>query len=179
MLNVIIVILSMFFSSKTIASDKSFHDFSVESISGEKINLSDFKSKVVLLVNTASQCGFTPQYAGLQKVYDRYKDDGLIVLGVPSDDFNQELDSNKDVKKFCEIRYGVSFPMTSIQKIKGDQAHPLYKWIALNTSVIGQPRWNFHKFLIGKDGKIINWFSSMTSPTSDGLIRQLEDALFN
>ena len=116
--------MAMFFSSQTISSDKNFHDFSIESISGDKINLSDYKSKVVLLVNTASQCGFTPQYAGLQKVYDRYKDDGFIVLGVPSDDFNQELDSNKDVKKFCEIRYGVNFPMTSIQRIKGEQAHP-------------------------------------------------------
>ena len=102
------------------------------------------------MVNTASQCGFTPQYSGLQKIYDRYKEDGFIVLGVPSDDFNQELSTNSDVKKFCEIRYGVNFPMTSIQKIKGNDAHPIYKWIADNVSVIGQPRWNFHKYLIGK-----------------------------
>ena len=169
----------MFFSTKSISSDKSFHDFSIESISGEKISLADYKNKVVLLVNTASQCGFTPQYAGLQKIYDRYKDDGFIVLGVPSDDFNQELSTDDDVKKFCEIRYGVNFPLTSIQKIKGESAHPLYKWISGNTSVIGQPRWNFHKYLIGKEGKIINWFSSMTSPTSDGLLKQVEQALYN
>ena len=169
----------MFFSTKSISSDKSFHDFSIESISGENISLADYKNKVVLLVNTASQCGFTPQYAGLQKIYDRYKDDGFVVLGVPSDDFNQELSTDDDVKKFCEIRYGVNFPLTSIQKIKGESAHPLYKWISGNTSVIGQPRWNFHKYLIGKEGKIINWFSSMTSPTSDGLLKQVEQALYN
>ncbi len=169
----------MFFSTKSISSDKSFHDFSIESISGEDIVLADYKDKVVLLVNTASQCGFTPQYAGLQKIYDRYKDDGFVVLGVPSDDFNQELSNDDDVKKFCEIRYGVNFPLTSIQKIKGESAHPLYKWISGNTSVIGQPRWNFHKYLISKEGQIVDWFSSMTSPTSEGLLKQVEQALYN
>ena len=169
----------MIFSTKSMSSEKSFHDFSIESISGGDISLADYKNKVVLLVNTASQCGFTPQYAGLQKIYDRYKDDGFVVLGVPSDDFNQELSSDDDVKKFCEIRYGVNFPLTSIQKIKGDSAHPLYKWISGNTSVIGQPRWNFHKYLISKEGKVLNWFSSMTSPTSDGLLKQVEQALYN
>jgi glutathione peroxidase len=179
MFKLFLMILSMIFSTKSMSSDKSFHDFSIESISGGDISLSDYKNKVVLLVNTASQCGFTPQYAGLQKIYDRYKDDGFVVLGVPSDDFNQELSSDDDVKKFCEIRYGVNFPLTSIQKIKGDSAHPLYKWISGNTSVIGQPRWNFHKYLISKDGQVINWFSSMTSPTSDGLLKQVEQALYN
>ena len=179
MFKLFLMILSMIFSTKSMGYDKSVHDFSIESISGGDISLSDYKNKVVLLVNTASQCGFTPQYAGLQKIYDRYKDDGFVVLGVPSDDFNQELSSDDDVKKFCEIRYGVNFPLTSIQKIKGDSAHPLYKWISGNTSVIGQPRWNFHKYLISKEGQILNWFSSMTSPTSDGLLKQVEQALYN
>ena len=160
------------------ASEKVFHDFTIESISGETINLSDYKSKVVLLVNTASKCGFTPQYSGLQKIYERYKDDGLVVLGVPTNDFNQELSKDSDVKEFCEIRFGVEFPMSSIQPIRGENAHPVYKWIQSNVSVIGQPRWNFHKYLIGKDGKIINWFSSMTSPTSEGLVNQIETALY-
>ena len=146
---------------------------------GDNIDLSQYKDKVVLLVNTASKCGFTPQYAGLQKLYDRYKADGFVVLGVPSNDFNQELGNDADVKDFCEIRYGVNFPLTSIQKIKGDGAHPLYKWISGNTSVIGQPRWNFHKYLISKEGQVLNWFSSMTSPTSDGLLKQVEQALYN
>lgn len=173
------LLIFFMFSSNSQSSEKSFHDFSIESISGETIDLSDYKSKVVLLVNTASKCGFTPQYSGLQKIYDRYKDDGFIILGVPTNDFNQELAKDDDVKQFCEIRYGVKFPMASIHKIKGDEAHPIYKWIKENVSVIGQPRWNFHKFLIDKDGKIINWFSSMTSPTSEGFINQVEDAIYN
>lgn len=175
----IILFALMFFSSNSNSSEGSFYDFNIKSITGEEIKLSDYKDKVVLLVNTASQCGFTPQYSGLQKIYDRYKNDNFIVLGVPSDDFNQELSNESDVKKFCEIRYGVNFPLTSIQKIKGDNAHPLYKWIASNVSVIAQPRWNFHKYLISKDGQILNWYSSMTSPTSDGLTKQIEEALYN
>ena len=167
------------FMTNSDASEKVFHDFTIESISGETINLSDYKSKVVLLVNTASKCGFTPQYSGLQKIYERYKDDGLVVLGVPTNDFNQELSKDSDVKEFCEIRFGVEFPMSSIQPIRGENAHPVYKWIKSNVSVIGQPRWNFHKYLIGKDGKIINWFSSMTSPTSEGLVNQIETALYD
>ena len=166
------------FMSNADESEKVFHDFKIESISGETINLSDYKSKVVLLVNTASKCGFTPQYSGLQKIYERYRDDGLVVLGVPTYDFNQELSKDSDVKEFCEIRFGVEFPMSSIQPIRGENAHPVYKWIQSNVSVIGQPRWNFHKYLIGKDGKIINWFSSMTSPTSEGLVNQIETALY-
>ena len=179
MINLFTFILAMFFCFNTNSSEGNFHDFEITSITGDNIKLSDYKNKVVLLVNTASQCGFTPQYAGLQKIYDRYKEDNFIVLGVPSNDFNQELSKESDVKKFCEIRFGVNFPLTSIQKIRGEAAHPLYKWIAGNVSVIGQPRWNFHKYLIGKDGKIINWFSSMTSPTSDGLLKQVEQALYN
>ena len=176
-------LLSIFFlilfMSNADASEKIFHDFTIESISGETINLSDYKSKVVLLVNTASKCGFTPQYSGLQKIYERYKNDGFVVLGVPTNDFNQELSKESDVKEFCEIRFGVEFPMSSIQPIRGENAHPIYKWIQANVSVIGQPRWNFHKYLIGKDGKIINWFSSMTSPTSEGLVNQIETALYD
>ena len=167
------------FMSKAETSEKVFHDFTIESISGDTINLSDYKSNVVLLVNTASKCGFTPQYSGLQKIYEKYKDDGLVVLGVPTNDFNQELSKDSEVKEFCEIRFGVEFPMSSIQPIRGENAHPIYKWIKSNVSVIGQPRWNFHKYLIGKDGKIINWFSSMTSPTSEGLLNQIETALYD
>ena len=173
------ILFLILFMSNADSTDKVFHDFTIESISGETINLSDYKSKVVLLVNTASKCGFTPQYSGLQKIYDKYKNDGLVVLGVPTNDFNQELSKESDVKEFCEIRFGVEFPMSSIQPIRGENAHPIYKWIQANVSVIGQPRWNFHKYLIGKDGKIINWFSSMTSPTSEGLVNQIETALYD
>ena len=147
-------------------------------IDGTVENLANYNGKTLLIVNVASNCGFTPQYSGLQQLFDRYKDDGLVVLGVPSNDFNQELHNDEEVKKFCEIRYGVNFPLTKIQKIRGDNAHPIYKWISSNVSVIGAPRWNFHKYLIGKDGNIINWYSSMTSPSSEGLINEIEEALY-
>ena len=109
----------------------------------------------------------------------------IVVLLGDIDELNSYIGNaitvckDEDVKQFCEIRYGVNFPMTSIQKIKGENAHPLYKWISSNVSVIGQPRWNFHKYLISKEGKVLNWFSSMTSPTSDGLTKQIEEALYN
>ncbi len=179
MRNVFFFLFMIFFSFNSHSDDKSFHDFKIESITGDEIKLSDFKNKVVLLVNTASQCGFTPQYSGLQKIYDRYKDEGFSVIGVPSNDFNQEFSKNSDVQNFCEIRFGVNFPLTSIQKVRGNEAHPIYKWISSNVSVIAQPRWNFHKYLIGKDGKIINWYSSMTSPTSETLLNEVENAIFN
>lgn len=174
----IILIFAMLFSFSSNSSEKKFHDFSFNSIEGNTINLSQYKENVTLLVNTASKCGFTPQYAGLQKLYDRYKDDGLVVIGVPSNEFNQELYKESDVKEFCEIRFGVNFPLTDIQKLKGNDAHPVYKWISENVSVIATPRWNFHKYLIGKDGNIINWYSSMTSPSSESMINDIEKALY-
>lgn len=172
-----ITLTMIFLNNQSLADNLSFYDIVIDSIEGKEIKISDYKGKAVLIVNTASKCGFTPQYAGLQKLHERYQDEGLIVLGVPSNDFNQELNKNTDVKEFCEIRYGVDFPMTTIQKIKGPDAHPLYKWLSSNVSVIGTPRWNFHKFLIGKNGEFLNWFSSMTSPSSEGLIKQIELAL--
>ena len=178
MKNILVFFLIMFFFNSSSTDDKNFHDFTLESIEGKSISLDSFEKKVVLLVNTASKCGFTPQYSGLQKLYDRYKDDGLVVLGVPSNDFNQELSNNEQGKEFCEIRYGVNFPLTKILNVRGDNAHPLYKWIAKNVSVIGTPRWNFHKYLIGKDGNIVNWYSSMTSPNSESLIKEIETALY-
>ena len=178
MKNILVFFLIMFFFNQTSSEDKNFHDFSVPSIEGKSISLNSFDNKVVLLVNTASKCGFTPQYAGLQKLYDRYKNDGFVVLGVPSNDFNQELSQDQQVKEFCEIRFGVNFPLTKILNVRGEDAHPLYKWIAQNVSVIGTPRWNFHKYLIGKDGNVVNWYSSMTSPSSDTLIKEIETALY-
>ena len=176
-MKVLTVLYLFFFVTMVESKTKSFHDFSIETIEGGNLELSDYKNKVVLLVNTASKCGFTPQYSGLQTIYDRYKDDGLVVLGVPSNDFNQEFSKDSDVKEFCEIRFGVNFPLTKITNVRGDNAHPIYKWISENVSVIGTPRWNFHKYLIGKDGQIINWFSSMTSPTSQSFTNQVEKAL--
>ena len=174
-----IFIIVILFSGPVNANMKNAFDFKFDSIDGKELNLSKYKGNILLVVNVASRCGFTNQYEGLQTLWEEYKNKGFVVIGVSSNDFNQELSKESDVKEFCEIRFGVEFPMSSIQPIRGENAHPIYKWIQANVSVIGQPRWNFHKYLIGKDGKIINWFSSMTSPTSEGLVNQIETALYD
>ena len=155
----------------------SFKDINEEDV----INLSDYKGKTLVVVNTASLCGFTYQYDGLQKLYDDYKDQGLVVLGVPSNDFgNQESGTNSEVKEFCESTFSITFPLTEKNVVKGKDAHPFFKWSKKELGFIGGvPRWNFHKYLISKDGQILNWYSSMTSPTSDGLIKQIEEAIYN
>ena len=154
------------------------HDFSFTSIEGKPLNLADFAGKAVLVVNTASACGLTPQYKGLQALWDAKKDDGLVVLGVPSNDFGaQEPGSESEVKEFCEVRYGVSFPLTSKNPVIGAEAHPLYKWIGGQTGEAGLPKWNFHKYLIGKDGTLKGVFGSMTAPDAPELKAAIDEAL--
>ena len=177
-MRLIFKVIILFYSS-VVPALTEINEFAFKNIDGGTLTLRDFEGKAVLLTNTASRCGFTRQYSDLERLHQAYKDKGLVVIAVPSNDFNQELGNDADVKEFCEIRYGVNFPLTSIQKIKGSDAHPVYKWISSEASVIAQPRWNFHKFLIGKNGEILNWFSSMTSPSSTGFITQIEDAIFN
>ena len=139
-----------------------------------------FEGKVVLLVNTASMCGFKGQYRGLQGLWTEYKDRGFVVIGVPSDDFGgQELDTAEQVKSFCTLNYGIDFPMTDIAVVKGPNAHPYYKWIADMYGSVALPRWNFHKHVIDADGKLVDWFASTTSPTSDRLRNSIETALKN
>ena len=175
----IILITIMFsFSNKASAEyDKLIYDFEIESITGEKIDFSKYKSKVILLVNVASQCGFTKQYTDLQKLWETYKDKGLIVLGVPSQSFNQEMNSEKDIKTFCEINFNINFPMTSIFDVKGDNAHEIYKWAKINYGRSAIPKWNFHKILINKDGKIEHTFSSFVKPESKKIILKIESLL--
>ncbi|MEC7485398.1 MAG: glutathione peroxidase, partial [Pseudomonadota bacterium] len=146
------------------------HDFTFENIDGGPLPLSDFAGKTVLLVNTASMCGFTAQYEALQAVYDKYRDAGLVVLGVPSDDFGgQEYDSADEIKQFCEINYGITFPMTDKVRVKGDNAHPFYQWVAAQGRM-KLPRWNFYKHVIDADGNLVEWFASTTSPDSSKVI---------
>jgi glutathione peroxidase len=134
---------------------------SIASIGGDKLDTSAFKGKVVLLVNTASFCGFTGQYKGLEALWRRYKDKGLVVLGVPSNDFGeQEPGSNAEIKKFCEANFDVTFPLADKQVVSGERAHPLYRWAARQTGALGVPTWNFHKILIGRDGRIVEWFTA-------------------
>ena len=156
------------------------HDFSFTGIDGADLRLADYKGKVVLLVNTASMCGFTGQYKGLQSLWSDYKDRGLIVLGVPSDDFGgQELDTAEQVKSFCTLNYNIDFPLTDITVVKGPNAHPYYKWIADMHGSLAAPRWNFHKHVIGANGKLVDWFASTTSANSDRLRNAIETALKN
>ncbi len=153
------------------------HDFTFENIDGGPLPLSDFAGKTVLLVNTASMCGFTAQYEALQAVYDKYRDAGLVVLGVPSDDFGgQEYDSADEIKQFCEINYGITFPMTDKVRVKGDNAHPYYQWVAAQGRM-KLPRWNFYKHVIDADGNLVEWFASTTSPDSSKVIDAIEKEL--
>jgi glutathione peroxidase len=157
---------------------QSAHDFNFTSIDGADLPLSDFKGKAVLIVNTASMCGFTSQYRGLQALWDSYRTRGLVVLGVPSDDFGgQELDSAAEVKSFCTINYDIDFPMTDIVSVKGPSAHPYYKWVADVHGGLAVPRWNFHKHLVDADGNLVDWFVSTTSPSSLKLQRAIEKVL--
>jgi glutathione peroxidase len=134
---------------------------SIDSISGDKLATAAFKGHVVLLVNTASFCGFTGQYKGLEALWRRYKDKDLVVLGVPSNDFGeQEPGTNAEIKKFCEATFDVTFPLADKEIVSGERAHPLYRWAAKQTGALGVPTWNFHKILIGRDGRIVEWFTA-------------------
>ena len=143
---------------------KTAYDFSFNSIDGGKLNLSDYKGKTLVITNVASRCGFTNQYKGLQSIWDEYKEKNVVVIGVSSNDFNQELNSKEEVKKFCEVNFGINFPMTDITKVKGKDAHPFYHWV--NQTHGSKPKWNFYKILINKDGQVEDTFSSFTKPDS-------------
>ena len=176
----IIIILSMiFFMDKTNANyEKIFFDFNIKSLDGKNIELSDFKNKAVLVVNVASNCGFTKQYSDLQKLWDKYRNRGLIVLGVPSNQFGgQEPGTNEEIKKFCEVNFNVNFPMSAKIEVKGENAHPLYLWAKKNFGKSAVPKWNFHKILINKNGKIQNTYSSLTNPTSNKITNEIEKIL--
>ena len=167
-----------FFKNSAMANyEKLFFDFKIESISGEVIDLNKYKNKVILLVNTASYCGFTKQYSDLQELWDKYNIKGLIVLGVPSNSFNQEKKNNEEVKKFCEVNFNINFPMTTIIDVKGDNAHEIFKWAKKNYGKSAIPKWNFHKILINKEGKIEETFTSFTKPNSNKIINKIEKLL--
>ena len=169
----------MFFFKNTVTAnyEKKFYDFSIESITGEIINFNDYKNKVILIVNTASYCGFTKQYDELQELWDLYKSKGLIVLGVPSNSFNQEKDNNSDIKEFCEVNFNINFPLTTITEVKGGNAHELFKWAKENHGKSTIPKWNFHKILINKDGEVEDTFASFTKPMSKKIINIIENIL--
>ena len=157
---------------------KSAHNFVFKSIEGENLPLSTFSGKAILIVNTASFCGFTRQYADMQDLWQRYQNQGLIVLGVPSDDFgSQEPGTEAEIKTFCEVNFDVDFPLTEKVRVKGKLAHPFYKWATSEFGIAAKPRWNFHKYLISPDGQLVDWFSTPTSPMSSRVIKAVEAVL--
>ena len=170
--------IMFFFKSSAMSNyEKVFFDFNIENINGEIIEFKNYKNKVILIVNTASYCGFTKQYDDLQKLSDEYKTKGLIVLGVPSNSFNQEKDNNNEIKNFCEVNFNIKFPLSTITNVRGDDAHEIYKWAKENHGKSAIPKWNFHKILINKQGKVEDTFSSFTKPTSKKIIDKIEKLL--
>ena len=157
--------------------EKVFYDFQIESINGEIINFKEYENKVILLVNTASYCGFTRQYDDLQKLWDQFKTKGLIVLGIPSNSFNQEKKNNSEIKKFCEMNFNINFPLSTLTAVKGNNAHEIFKWAKENHGKSAIPKWNFYKILINKEGKIEETYSSLTKPTSNKIIKKIESLL--
>ena len=174
----VLTIFMFFFKTSAIANyEKKIYDFTIESITGNTIDFKDYKNKVILVVNTASYCGFTKQYDELQELWDLYKYKGLIVLGVPSNSFNQEKNKNSEIKEFCKINFDINFPLTVITEVKGKNAHELFKWASKNHGKSAEPKWNFHKILINKNGKVEDTFASFTKPLSKKLIKAIENIL--
>ena len=174
----LIIILMIFFKSTALANyEKVFFDFKIQSINGEMINFDKYRNKVILLVNTASFCGFTKQYNDLQNLWEKYQTKDLIVLGVPSNSFNQEQSNDDEVKKFCEVNFNISFPLSTITDVKGDKSHEIFKWAKKNYGNSAVPKWNFHKILINRDGKIQKTFNSFTNPMSDKITSEIEKIL--
>tara|TARA_B110000027_G_C15974435_1_gene235773 strand:- start:4 stop:516 length:513 start_codon:yes stop_codon:yes gene_type:complete len=164
-----------FFNKVDAKYEKIFFDLNIKNINKEIINFSEFKGKTILLVNVASNCGFTKQYDGLQTLYDKYKEKNFIVIGVPSNQFGgQEPGSNNEIKDFCETNFNITFPLTDKVNVKGDNAHPIYKWAKENHGNSTVPKWNFHKILINNNGKIHKTFNSFIAPLSDKIIKQIE-----
>ena len=175
----VIIILFMFsFNNNSYSSyDKIFYDFSINSVEGKKINLKKYENKAVLLINTASFCGFTKQYDDMQKLWNLYKKKGLIVIAVPSSSFNQEKSSNKEVKEFCEVNFNINFLITEIYEVKGENAHEIYKWAKKNYGKGAIPKWNFHKILINKEGKVEETYNSFTNPMSKKILLKIDEIL--
>ncbi|MFM1848371.1 MAG: hypothetical protein RL417_1845 [Pseudomonadota bacterium] len=172
--------LAMLGSVAAETTTKSLYDFTVKGLGGESIELNRYRGQVALVVNTASKCGFTSQYKGLEEVYQKYKDRGLVVLGFPSNDFGgQEPGTNAEIKNFCELKYRTTFPVFEKNQVSGTEKQPVYKFLTeeSNPEYQGDPGWNFVKILVDKNGTVIDRFSSMTSPTSGTITRAIESAL--
>ncbi len=159
--------------------DKLAYEFSFRGIDGKLINLASYKNKVIVVVNVASRCGYTPQYKDLQQLWINYKEKDLVVIGVPTNNFKQEPGTNTDIKKFCESTYGINFPLAEKTNVIGSNAHPFYVWARKNHGIGAIPKWNFHKIIVSKNGKISDTFASFTKPTSKKFINLIEEEIRN
>ena len=168
-----------FFSKTNANYEQLAHEFSFKSIDGGKINLQNYKDNVIVVVNVASRCGFTNQYEDLQTLWSKYKDNNLVVVGVPTNNFKQEPGSNRDIKDFCKTNFNISFPMTEKLDVIGGNAHPFFKWARENHGRGAIPKWNFHKIIIGKNGRVSGTFTSITKPLSDRFINLIEKEIKN
>ncbi len=166
--------LFSFFMSENVKSDSIAYDFTFNGLEGNTINFKDFEGKVIVVVNVASRCGYTPQYSDLQEMWQNYKDQDLVIVGVPTNNFKQEPGSNKDIKKFCQTNFNIDFPMTEKINVIGKDAHPFYKWAKQTYGIGAIPKWNFHKIIINKKGKVVNTFASFTKPSSSKFINAIE-----
>ena len=176
---IIATIMFSFFSKTNANYEQLAYEFSFKSIDGGKINLQNYKGNVLVLVNVASRCGFTNQYEDLQNLWSNYKDKNLVVIGIPTNNFKQEPGSNKDIKDFCETNFNIDFPMTEKMDVIGGNAHPFFKWAKENYGRSAIPKWNFHKIIIGKDGKVAKTFASITKPSSKKFIDLIEKEIKN
>jgi len=171
----LIIMISFLGSSVSANYEKLAYDFKFNDLDGSALSLSEYKGKVIVVINVASQCGFTNQYEDMQKIWEKYQDKGIVILGVPSNNFGkQEPGSNSEIKKFCESKFGISFPMTEKVSVKGPKAHPFYIWARENHGKSAVPKWNFHKIIIDKNGKVAETFSSIVNPSSKKFIKTLE-----
>ena len=168
-----------FFNKTSASYDQLAHEFSFKSIEGDEINLQNYKDNVIVVVNVASRCGFTNQYEDLQSLWSKYKDKNLVIIGVPTNNFKQEPGSNKDIKDFCETNFNIGFPMTEKMDVIGSNAHPFFKWAKENHGKDAIPKWNFHKIIIGKDGRVTDTFASITKPSSKKFINLIEKEIKN
>ncbi len=163
--------------SKVVADNGSAYDYEFKGIDGSSIKLSEFRNKVIVVVNVASRCGYTPQYDDLQNLWSKYKNKDLIIIGVPTNNFRQEPGSNDEIKDFCETNFGITFPLTEKMSVIGNDSHPFYKWAKKDFGIGAIPKWNFHKIIIGKDGRVAKTFTSITNPSSKKFLKIIESLI--
>jgi len=174
-----LIIVFSFFGKSLANYDKLAYEFSFKDIDSKTIYLKDYKNKIIIVVNVASRCGFTNQYEDLQKLWVEYKDKNVIVIGVPSNNFRQEPGNNKEIKSFCKNTFGITFPITEKLEVIGDNAHPFFKWAKRNHGINAVPKWNFHKIIVNKEGKIAKTFSSITNPSSSKFLNYIKKEIKN